>query len=184
MSDTTTTATETPGAANAVTADTARLGRGLAVIRVLLGATFLTNGIAKLFEFHNVHVGWYVANLIDKADARFILNAEVNHNAHTHLPLIGRITNTVVLPHWGVFGWALTAVELAAGVLLVAGLWTRLGALIALMPAVFLFFVYFSNDRWLPEQPLELIPLLLLAVVPAGRYWGLDGRLGRRRWPS
>jgi hypothetical protein len=49
---------------------------------------------------------------------------------------------------------------------------------------VFLFLVYFANDRWLPEQPLELVPLLVLAVVPSGRVWGVDGLLGRRRWPS
>jgi uncharacterized membrane protein YphA (DoxX/SURF4 family) len=151
---------------------------------VLLGVTFLSNGVAKLFEFHRVHLGWYVANLIDRADARFILNAEVNHNARHKVWLVARIANRLVLPHWGVFQWALTAVELTAGVLLVAGLWSRLGALIALGPTVFLFLVYFANDRWLPEQPLELVPLLVLAVVPSGRVWGVDGLLGRRRWPS
>lgn len=161
--------------------DAARLGRGLAVIRILLGATFLSNGIAKLFEFHNVHIGSYVANLIDKADAKFILNAEVNHNAKYHLPLIGRITNSLVLPHWTLFGWGLTAAELAAGILLVVGLKSRIGALVALGPTIFLFFVYFSNDRWLPEEYLVLVPLIVLALVPADRYWGLEGRLRRAR---
>lgn len=68
---------QTPGADHVPDgADVARqLGRGLAVIRVLLGVTFLSNGLAKLFEFDRVHVGWYVANLIDRADARFILPA-------------------------------------------------------------------------------------------------------------
>ena len=163
---------------------TRRLAQGIAIIRILLGMTFLSNGIAKLFEFHRVAVGPYVANLIDRADAKFILNAEVNHNAQHHLPLIGRITNDLVLPHWTVFGWGLTAVEIAAGMLLVLGLWTRLGALIALGPAVFLFFVYVANDRWVPEQPLELVPLLVLAVVPSGRLWGLDRRAKSERWPS
>jgi uncharacterized membrane protein YphA (DoxX/SURF4 family) len=164
--------------------DVRRVAQGLAVIRVLLGVTFLSNGVAKLFEFHRVHVGWYVANLIDRADARFILNAEVNHNARHKVWLVARITNRLVLPHWGIFQWGLTAVEVTAGALLVAGLWSRLGALIALVPTVFLFFVYFANDRWLPEQPLQLVPLLVLAVVPSGRVWGMDGLLGWRRWPS
>jgi len=161
-----------------------RLGEGMAVIRILFGLTFLLNGLAKLFEFHRVHIGWYLANLIDRADAKFILNAEVNHNARYHLPLVSRITNHLVLPHWGFFQWALTAAELAAGTLLLLGLYSRLGALIALGPIVFLFFVYFANDRWVPEQPLELVPLAVLAVVSSGMTWGLDGRLGRRRWPS
>ncbi len=161
-----------------------RTAEGLAVIRVLLGLTFLLNGLAKLFEFHQVRLGWYVANLIDKADAKFILNAEVNHNAHHRLPLIGRLTNHLILPHWSPFAWALTGVELAAGLLLTVGLWSRLGALIALAPTLFLFFVYFSNDRWVPEQPLELVPLIVLALVPAGRTWGVDRYVSRHAWPS
>lgn len=163
---------------------TRRLSQGIATSRILLGMTFLLNGIAKLFEFHRVTAGPYVANLIDRADAKFILNAEVNHNAQHRLPLIARVTNDLVLPHWTVFGWGLTAVEIVAGLLLMAGLWSRLGALIALGPAVFLFFVYVANDRWVPEQPLELVPLLMLAVVPSGRWWGLDRRAGSARWPS
>jgi uncharacterized membrane protein YphA (DoxX/SURF4 family) len=172
----------TPAAIGPATAR--RLAQGMAVIRILLGGTFLSNGLAKLFEFHRVHIGWYLANLIDRADARFILNAEVNHNARYHVWLVSRIANRLLLPHWGFFQWALTAAELAAGVLLVLGLWSRLGALIALPSTVFLFFVYFANDRWVPEQPLELVPLLVLAVVPSGLAWGLDGRLGNRRWPA
>jgi len=66
----------------------------------------------------------------------------------------------------------------------VVGLWSRLGALIALVPAVFLFFMYFANNRWLPEQPLEVVPLIVLALVPSGLVWGLDGHLRRRGWPS
>lgn len=171
--------------AEAISPDVARrLGQAVAVVRILLGVTFLSNGLAKLFEFDRVHLGWYVANLIDRSDARFILNAEVNHNARYHVPLVGLITNHLILPHWGLFQWGLTGVELVAGVLLVAGLWSRLGALIALLPAIFLFFVYFANNRWLPEQPLELVPLIILAVVPSGLVWGVDGRLTRRRWPS
>ena len=165
--------------------DARLLARGLAVVRILLGFTFLSNGLAKLFGFHQVAFGPVVGNLINRSDARFILDFEVNKNARHLLPPIGRITNDLVLPHFGLFGWALTLVELAAGLLLVLGLLPRIGALIALGPVVFLFFVYLSNDRWLPERFVELVPLLVLAVVPSGYAWGLDGRLGRRpkRWP-
>lgn len=162
---------------------TEALGRAFAVVRILIGLTFLLNGLAKLFGLHRVEIGPYLGNLINRADARFILDVEVNHNARHQLPLVGRITNDLVLPHWSLFSWGLTAIEIAAGTLLVAGLASRLGALLALGPAVFLFFVYFSTDRWLPEQPLELVPLVLLALVPAGRWWGLDRRLAARRWP-
>ncbi|MGI9079600.1 MAG: DoxX family membrane protein [Acidimicrobiales bacterium] len=165
------------------TAVTGRLGRGMAVIRILFGVTYLTNGLAKLFDLHRIEIGPYVAYLINRSDARSILDVEVNKNALHKLPLIGRITNDVVLAHWSLFGWGLTAVEIVAGVLLLSGLASRLGALLALGPAVFLFFVYFANDRWLPEQPLALVPLVVLALVPAGRWWGLDRRFADRGWP-
>ena len=171
-----------PGTLNPTSAR--HLAQGMAAIRILFGATYLSNGLAKLFEFDHIHIGWYVANLIDRADARFILNAEVNHNARHRVLLVGRIANRLLLPHWGTFQWALTGVEILAGVLLVVGLWSRLGALIALVPAAFLFFVYFANNRWAPEQPLEVVPLIVLAIVPSGLAWGLDGRRWHRRWPA
>jgi uncharacterized membrane protein YphA (DoxX/SURF4 family) len=174
-----------PSDRQAVSADTVRrLSRGIAAIRILIGGTFLSNGLAKLFEFDRIRVGWYAANLIDRADARFILNAEVNHNARHRVWLVSRITNHLLLPHWVSVQWALTAAEVAAGTLLVIGLWSRLGALIALVPTVFLFAMYFANNRWLPEQPLELVPLVVLGVVPSGIAWGVDGHLRRRAWPS
>jgi hypothetical protein len=49
--------------------------------------------------------------------------------------------------------------------------------------------VYFSSARFMWEQPHEWVPLLILALVPAGRVWGLDARLVHRgsrrfdRWP-
>ncbi len=161
-----------------------RLAQGMAAIRILFGLTFLLNGLAKLFEFHEVRIGPYVANLIDKGDARFILDVEVNNNAQHHLPLLQRITNDVLLPNWGWVQWLLTATEIVAGLLLLFGVASRLGALIALLQAGLLFFVYFSNDRWLPEQFLEVVPLAVLALVPSGRVWGLDRRLARDRWPT
>lgn len=165
--------------------DARLLARGLAVVRILMGFTILSNGLAKLFGFHRVAFGPLVANLINRADARFILDVEVNKNAQHLLPLIGRITNDVLLPNFGFFGWALMIVEITAGVLLMAGLLPRIGALVALGPVIFLFLVYLSADRWLPEQLLELVPLVVLAVVPSGYAWGLDQRLDRRstRWP-
>lgn len=164
-------------------ADTRALGRAVAVIRILLGLTYLTNGLAKLFDVHRIEIGPYLTNLITRDDARFILDAEVNNNARHKLPLIGRITNDLVLPHWGMFGWGLTFVEITAGLLLTLGIAARAGALLALGPATFLFFVYLANDRWLPEQPLGIVPLVMLALVPTGRWWGLDRRLAGRGWP-
>lgn len=86
-----------------------------------------------------------------------------------------------MLDNWGLFGWAITAMELAVGALLIVGLLTRLAALVSLGQALFLALVYASSDRWAFEQPHEYVPLIILALVPAGRVWGLDGRIPRRR---
>jgi hypothetical protein len=79
-------------------------------------------------------------------------------------------------------------VELGAGALLIVGLATAAPRSSA-RPALFLQLVYLSSGRWAFEQPHEWVPLLILALVPAGRVWGLDRRLagrGLRRprgWP-
>ncbi len=163
--------------------DARQLALGLAVLRILTGAIWLTNGLAKLFDIQRVEIGAYVANLINRDVARFILDVEVNKNAQHKLPLVGRIANDLVLPNWDLFSALLTAVEITAGLLLVLGLASRLGALLALGPATYLFFVYFANNRWMFEQPHEVVPLLILALIPAGRWWGLDRRVARARWP-
>ena len=165
------------------------LARGLALLRGFLGLVFLLNGLAKLFEFHAVTIGPYVANLIDRSDTRFILNIEANKNAQHPLPGIRPLVNDVFLAHFGFWQWMFTTAELGIGLLLVLGLLSRFGALLGLLQTGFLAALYLSNDRWVFEQPLEVVPLLLLVWLPSGRVWGLDGTPGvqarlRGRWPS
>ncbi len=56
------------------------LGKGLAALRVFMGLVLLLNGLAKLFDVAQVRLGPYVANLIDRDAARFILRYEVFEN--------------------------------------------------------------------------------------------------------
>ena len=183
----------TTAASEAPPADPRLLGKGLAALRVFVGAIFFANGLAKLFGFRAVRLGPYASNLINRDDTRFILDYEVNQNPAnggpgTELPLLPNLVNDLVLPNFGFFGWLITFVELGVGVLLVVGLATRGAALVGLGQQLFLALVYFSSDRWLFEQPHEYVPLLILSLVPAGRVWGLDGRVRgdratRGRWP-
>lgn len=74
------------------------------------------------------------------------------------------------------------------GALLLLGLVTRGASLVGLLFQLFLALVYLSSNRWMFEQPHEYVPLIILALVPSGYYWGLDGLLLRhrpslRRWP-
>lgn len=57
--------------------DARLLGRGLAGLRIFVGLIALLNGLAKLFGWHDIRIGPSVANLINRDDARFILDFEV-----------------------------------------------------------------------------------------------------------
>jgi uncharacterized membrane protein YphA (DoxX/SURF4 family) len=161
------------------------LAKGLAVLRVFMGLVLLLNGLAKLLGFSQLQVGPYVANLIDREAARFILRYEVFQNPAggaegTRVPGLRPLAD-VMLDNWALFGWGITLTEIVVGGLLVVGLATRGAALVGLGFTLFLALVYASSDRWMFEQPHEYVPLIILAVVPAGRVWGLDGWVLRRR---
>jgi uncharacterized membrane protein YphA (DoxX/SURF4 family) len=177
--------------ATAAPLDPVPLGRALAAVRIFFGLILFSNGLAKLLSFSEVSVGPYKATLIDRAEARGILEFEVNRRGGdgTDLPLLKSVVNDVVLDNWGIFQWLTTGLELGVGLALILGIASRGAALAGLAQQLFLQLVYFSSARFMWEQPHEWVPLLILAVVPAGRVWGLDARLlhrGSRRfdhWP-
>jgi uncharacterized membrane protein YphA (DoxX/SURF4 family) len=161
--------------------DQRSLGRGLAAFRIFFGLILISNGLAKLFEFRSIEIGPYKTFLINRAEARGILDFEVNRRGGgTDVPLLPDLVNEVILPGWDVFQWLTTALELGAGAALVLGIASRGAALAALGQQLFLQLVYLSSGRWMWEQPHEWVPLLILALVPAGRTWGLDARLAHR----
>jgi uncharacterized membrane protein YphA (DoxX/SURF4 family) len=172
-------------------ADPYALARGLAAFRIFFGLILFSNGLAKLFEFRNIELGPYRSFLINKAEARRILEFEVNRRGGdgTELPWLKDVVNDVLLPNWDIFQWLVTALEVGAGAALILGIASRGAALAALGQQLFLQLVYLSSGRWAFEQPHEWVPLLILALVPAGRVWGFDRRLvhrGLRRfggWP-
>jgi uncharacterized membrane protein YphA (DoxX/SURF4 family) len=170
--------------------------RGMAVLRIFFGLILFMNGLAKLdSDLGRIDIGWYHANLITQDGARRILNFEVNDREirdgaprGTQVPGLQWVANDVILEHWDIFRWLITFTEVIVGALLILGLATRLSGLIALLFQLFLAAVYFSSNRWMFEQPHEYVPLIILALVPAGRMWGLDRLIIRRkpelmRWP-
>lgn len=90
---------------------------------------------------------------------------------------------SVVIPHVVLFSHLIVIAEIVAGVSLLLGLATRLGATIAM----FLFLNYmFSKGRlfWSPdsEDAAVLFSAFVCALGAAGRVWGIDAYLARR-WP-
>ena len=166
------------------------LGRGLAALRIFVGIILFANGLAKVTGKTQFALGWYRGNLIGRDGARSILEFEINKRGKTgtDVPYLKHLVNDFILPHWDVFQWVITATEVGVGLLLIVGFATRGAALIGFFFHLFLAFVYASSNRWMFEQPHEYVPMIILAIVPAGRYWGLDGLLLRdrpflRRWP-
>jgi uncharacterized membrane protein YphA (DoxX/SURF4 family) len=161
------------------------LARGLAALRIFVGLIALSNGLAKLFSFREIDIGPYFVTLVDRAEARAILETEASRN---DLPLVPTIVNDFVLPNYEWMQWLLTFTELGTGALLILGLLSRGAALVVFLQHFGLQILYLSSGRFMWEQPHEWVPPLILALVPAGLVWGLDRRLKRNRdgirWPS
>lgn len=164
--------------------DPRRLAAGLAAFRVFFGLVWLSNGLTKLFfnKHSSFDWGFISFNLISRSTAQSILK---DASAHSFQPLRG-IYQNFVLANWGFFQWFLTAAEITAGLLLLFGIASRLGALIgvALIGPIAVMLIHTNQYLW--TYPLDIFPLLVLAVVPAGRAFGVDRSLAQRfhyRWP-
>jgi uncharacterized membrane protein YphA (DoxX/SURF4 family) len=165
--------------------------RGMAVIRIFFGIILVANGVAKLQpSLGQIDLGPYHANLVTRDEARGILDFEVNKRriregapAGTQVPGVKPLVNDVILAHWGLFQWVVILIEVGFGGMLLLGVASRGAALICLSQQLLLALVYLSSNRWMFEQPHDYVPLIVLAVVPAGRAWGLDAAL-LHRWPA
>jgi uncharacterized membrane protein YphA (DoxX/SURF4 family) len=170
----------TPGAGSTLTRRLFYLG--MTITRVGFGLVFLTNGIAKLGDQPNM-LSPFRGFLITRDGARSILASDTGGHP---VGLYKDFVDDVVLANWGFWGALLTASELFMGTCLILGVITPIAALMA---AGFALHLNFANihreDKWLWEYAIEWMPLLGLALMRAGRYWGLDAILARKipRWP-
>ncbi len=161
------------------------MGGAFAFLRVVSGLVWLSNALAKLFfdGKSNFDWGFVTFNLIDRATARGMLQRASDG---TFQPLRW-LYQDVVLANWSFFQWFLTVGELAAGLMLLFGIGSRLGALIPLLLIGPIWIMSLDHGNlYLWEYPNELLPLLLLAIVPSGRVFGQDRKLAPRfngRWP-
>jgi thiosulfate dehydrogenase [quinone] large subunit len=148
-----------------------------ALVRILTGAIFVAEGMGKI-------LGPFVRGGFAKATTEMLPQA---------WPFWRALLRSFVLPHASAFGWIVAIGELAVGMALLLGLWTRLAAAggAALMLSILLSQsdpgAGASWDRWitagLPTK-FALLLLLLLAAADAGRVWGADARripVGGRR---
>jgi uncharacterized membrane protein YphA (DoxX/SURF4 family) len=90
------------------------------------------------------------------------------------------LVRRVVIPHFTVFGWIVFAVELVAGVLLLTGWFTRIGAWTGLGASlVMVVFLGPTPHTWSFALVLFVAWHLVLLATPCARRLSLDDRLGR-----
>jgi len=159
------------------------MGKGFAALRIFFGLVWLSNGLAKAFNAQNFDLGFFSFTLISRDGAKGLA---VNAASKTQIGPLGTFFQDVVVGNWGFFGIFQTVVELAIGIGLLFGIATRLAAVGGLLLLTPIWVMLWHTNLYLWEYPLDLFPLLLLAIVPAGRVFGLDHRLAARfhgRWP-
>ncbi|MEO8538141.1 MAG: hypothetical protein ABI577_00255 [bacterium] len=160
------------------------------LLRVTFGLLFLANGLAKLPGFEDLNYAPFPGFLISYDGARNSLASDTSNHP---VGLYRDFVNDVILKHYAPFGVALVATEIGVGLLLVGGAFSSAAALIGFAS---LFHIWFANwgryegrSLWAWEGPIEWLPLLALAFMAAGRFYGLDRAVARRlpgrwrRWP-
>jgi len=168
----------------AATTDSQIFVRLFTVLRIFTGLVWLSNALAKVFNVSSFKWGFFSFTLVDRESAKNILTDAAGK---TGIKALGSMYQSVVLPHWGFWSIFLTLTELAIGLGLVLGVASRLAAIGGLMLITPIWIMLWHTNMYLWEYPAEdLLPLVLLAIAPAGRQLGLDrlitAKVGRR-WP-
>jgi len=139
---------------------------GLALVRVTIGAMFVW------VFFENLGKGGYTA-----AGYAGVINYYIKSS---HSPAAWKWVMGLMASHAAMAAPMQAATEISLGILLVIGLLTRPAAFVAFL---FLTSLWISEwgTSWVWELLVPVIASLGLAVGRAGRAWGIDALLARRR---
>jgi uncharacterized membrane protein YphA (DoxX/SURF4 family) len=141
---------------------------GLAVVRVTIGVMFLW------VFFENLGKGTY-----SPAGYAGVINYYIKSS---HSPAVWKAVMELTVSHAAIAAPLQAMTEIALGVLLVIGLFTRPAAFVAFL---FLGSLWISElgTSWIWELLVSVLACLGLALGGAGRKWGIDAWLAQR-WPS
>ncbi len=102
-------------------------------------------------------------------------------STHALYPWIGHFMTSTVNAHAALFGWLIFLGEAVAGICLLLGLLTRLGAVAAILSAIMDLMAAAGGGGGSIGQNYLLLALgLVFLIVPVGRFLGLDGVLQHR----
>ena len=139
---------------------------GLAIVRITIGAMFVS------VFFENLGKGLYTPN-----GYAGLINYYVQHD---HAPAIWKAIMATAASHASIAAPLQGMTEISLGVLLVLGLLTRPAGLVAFGLLASLWISEWGTS-WIWELLVPTLAALALAVGAAGRTWGLDAFLARRR---
>src|SRR5215468_7832956 len=145
-----------------------KAGNGLALVRVTIGAMFVS------VFFENLGKGLYTP-----AGYAGLINYYIKAS---HCPAVWKSVMGLAAGHAALAAPMQALTESSLGVLLVIGLLTRPVAFVAFL---FLGSLWVSEwgTAWIWELLVPVLASLGLAIGSAGRKWGVDAWLSQR-WPS
>ena len=152
-------------AATAGSAGLLEAARGLAIVRVTIGAMFLW------VFFENLGKGAY-----SPSGYAGVINYYIKAS---HSPAAWKWVMGLLASHAAMAAPMQAATEISLGILLIIGLLTRPAAFVAFL---FLASLWLSEwgTSWIWELLVPVVASLGLAVGHAGRAWGIDSFLARR----
>jgi uncharacterized membrane protein YphA (DoxX/SURF4 family) len=141
-------------------------GIGLAIVRLTIGAMFIW------VFFENLGKGLYTP-----AAYAGLINFYIQHD---RAPAAWKAIMTLAASHASMAAPLQGLTEISLGVLLVLGLFARPAALVAF---AFLGSLWISElgTSWIWELLVSVLASLALSIGSAGRTWGVDAFLARRR---
>jgi uncharacterized membrane protein YphA (DoxX/SURF4 family) len=109
---------------------------------------------------------------------RYWMQQEADHAA---VPALSAFVGDLVLPNLSLFGPLVYLIEVAIGVSLLLGLFSRIGALLGALMGINLWLgLYSAPGEWPWTYMFLVIIQLLYAIDPPGRVLGADALLRRR----
>jgi uncharacterized membrane protein YphA (DoxX/SURF4 family) len=137
------------------------------ILRVYLGVAFLSAASNKIFS-------WWAS--WPQSMSHF-LTSKLNDTYAFYRPVL----TGLVLPHIGFFARTIAASEVAVGLSLLLGAYTRFGAAVGLA-LIANYMLAFGDIPWQPgEDQAFLIGLVVVLITNPGRAFGVDAWLARAR---
>lgn len=141
---------------------------GIAALRVLMGVLWLAN------------LTWKLPPDFGRHDPRGLMYSFHQAEHYAIGAPLRRFMADVVIPHFTLFGWQVFVVEAVAGVLLLLGWHTRIGAIVGLLQAIAItVLTERAPNQWFWGFVLFVAVSLVLVLVPSNRHMSLDRRQGR-----